>query len=342
MTVSQTTRFNVYRWSDDGDAFTRSQLDSSHANIEAKGAIFTSGTTLPTPAAEHERAFFLKTDTNVLYYFRGEGISGEWVSIGQFGSSGQMATLTYGQTNSAGVINAAARIDHVHALPTVDTANLVSRTLIDAKGDLLAGTANDSIGRLPVGANGSVLTADSTQSTGLTWSSIDLSAVVSRTTIDAKGDLIVGTANDSIARQPVGSNRRVLVASSSATTGVAWAQNPFLRGYVEEFRGSGTVSAASFSVGDSYNVEVFTLGGNVSLNLLYPAENLGNEVFTLTLVVTNDATAGRVLTFPAAVKWPNAVRPSEDTAANRTNIWTLTTFDRGVTWYGFLSGRGFT
>jgi len=40
---------------------------------------------------------------------------------------------------------------------------------IDAKGDLLAGTADNTIGRLAVGTNGQVLTADSTASTGIKW-----------------------------------------------------------------------------------------------------------------------------------------------------------------------------
>jgi hypothetical protein len=42
-------------------------------------------------------------------------------------------------------------------------------TAIDAKGDLIAGTAADTFSRLAVGANGQVLTADSTAATGLAW-----------------------------------------------------------------------------------------------------------------------------------------------------------------------------
>lgn len=40
---------------------------------------------------------------------------------------------------------------------------------IDAKGDLLVGTANDTIGRLAVGTNGYVLGANSSTGTGLEW-----------------------------------------------------------------------------------------------------------------------------------------------------------------------------
>jgi hypothetical protein len=45
--------------------------------------------------------------------------------------------------------------------PTIST--------IDAKGDLLAGTADNTIDRLAVGANGTVLTADSAEATGMKW-----------------------------------------------------------------------------------------------------------------------------------------------------------------------------
>ena len=42
-------------------------------------------------------------------------------------------------------------------------------TAIDAKGDLVAGTGADAFSRLAVGANDTVLTADSTTATGLKW-----------------------------------------------------------------------------------------------------------------------------------------------------------------------------
>ena len=45
----------------------------------------------------------------------------------------------------------------------------ISATIVDAKGDLIAATAADTVSRLAVGTNGQVLTADSTAATGLKW-----------------------------------------------------------------------------------------------------------------------------------------------------------------------------
>jgi len=49
-------------------------------------------------------------------------------------------------------------------------ANALTVSTIDAKGDLLVGTASDTIGRLAVGTDTYVLTADSSQASGIKWS----------------------------------------------------------------------------------------------------------------------------------------------------------------------------
>jgi hypothetical protein len=48
-------------------------------------------------------------------------------------------------------------------------ANAVDQTLVDAKGDLIVGTADNVVTRVAVGTNGYLLTADSTQTAGLAW-----------------------------------------------------------------------------------------------------------------------------------------------------------------------------
>lgn len=45
----------------------------------------------------------------------------------------------------------------------------IAKTIVDAKGDLIAATAADTVSRLGVGTNGQVLTADSAEATGMKW-----------------------------------------------------------------------------------------------------------------------------------------------------------------------------
>jgi hypothetical protein len=45
----------------------------------------------------------------------------------------------------------------------------IAKTIVDAKGDLISATADDTPARLAVGANDTVLTADSSTATGLKW-----------------------------------------------------------------------------------------------------------------------------------------------------------------------------
>ena len=53
-----------------------------------------------------------------------------------------------------------------------NAAAAIAKTIVDAKGDIIAATAADTVSRLAVGANDTVLTADSTAATGLKWATV--------------------------------------------------------------------------------------------------------------------------------------------------------------------------
>jgi hypothetical protein len=58
-----------------------------------------------------------------------------------------------------------------------DDSNAIQNAIVDAKGDLIAATANDTPARLAVGTNGQVLVADSTAATGLKWAAASAGAL---------------------------------------------------------------------------------------------------------------------------------------------------------------------
>jgi hypothetical protein len=87
-------------------------------------------------------------------------------------------------------------------------------TVIAAKGDLVAGTANDTYAALGVGANNTVLTADSAEATGLKWAAPSTSETWSL--LNAGGTNL--TAATTITVSGISGKSRILVIVSEAST----------------------------------------------------------------------------------------------------------------------------
>jgi hypothetical protein len=100
----------------------------------------------------------------------------------------------------------------------------IPATIVDAKGDLIAATAADTVTRLPVGADGTVLTADSLEATGLKWAA--LAASIPVTIFDARGDLLVGTGLDTYTTFPLGTPGQVLSVHAVNASGLVWVDAP--------------------------------------------------------------------------------------------------------------------
>lgn len=59
----------------------------------------------------------------------------------------------------------------------LDASAAIQPTIVDAKGDIIAATAADTVARVAVGSNGQVLTADSTEAAGVKWATPTPSAI---------------------------------------------------------------------------------------------------------------------------------------------------------------------
>ena len=92
--------------------------------------------------------------------------------------SSDTLTIVRGRAGSSAITHTAgASVKHVLTSDDLNYFNLSSpATLSTAKGDIVAATAAGAVARVGVGANTAVLTADSTQSSGIKWAIPESSA----------------------------------------------------------------------------------------------------------------------------------------------------------------------
>jgi hypothetical protein len=91
-------------------------------------------------------------------------------------------TATNGTSITALSALAVNDVVEILAIGSFNIANGVLATTVNAKGDLLVGTADDTVGRLAVGTNGYYLKANSSATTGLEWGAVDLSSYATAST----------------------------------------------------------------------------------------------------------------------------------------------------------------
>lgn len=95
--------------------------------------------------------------------------------------------------------------------------------------------------------------------------------------------------------------------------------------------GAITLDAAAYP-----STRSWTLTGNVTLTLPTPAADKSG---TITLVLTQDATGGRTITWPAAVKWPEAI--AQQPASGATTVSIIHLLWTGTQWLGMVGGKSF-
>jgi hypothetical protein len=83
-----------------------------------------------------------------------------------------------------------------------------------------------SLQDLEGGTTGQVLSKTSNTDMDFTWITTDDANAIQNAIVDAKGDLIAASANDTPARLAVGTNGKLLMADSAETTGLKWATDP--------------------------------------------------------------------------------------------------------------------
>jgi hypothetical protein len=145
-----------------------------------------------------------------------------------------------------------------------------------------------SLGGAPIGATAVFTNSAPTTSltTGTIWVDKDATAVLTnpfipQAIIAAKGDLLAGTANDTVAVLSVGTNGQVLKANSATTSGLEWA--------TDNSYSAPTIGSTSIASGAT----VTTIAG---LTLTSPTISTITNTGTVTLPTATDTLVGRATT----------------------------------------------
>ena len=97
-------------------------------------------------------------------------------------------------------------------------------------------------------------------------------------------------------------------------------------------------SGATYTV-NLANGNVYELTLTASCTLTFSNPPASGKAGSVTLILIQDGTGNRTITWPASVKWSNASAPTLTTTANAVDIIQLLTTNGGTTWRGFLAGK---
>lgn len=96
-------------------------------------------------------------------------------------------------------------------------------------------------------------------------------------------------------------------------------------------------SSLTITANTSGCAKLITLNSNCTFAL---AGAVASEKCELELVLTQDGTGGRSVTWPGSVSWAGGAEPSLSVAAGAVDRVVLTSYDGGTNWYGYLVGSG--
>lgn len=109
--------------------------------------------------------------------------------------------------------------------------------------------------------------------------------------------------------------------------------------YAETCAENATVTGTVSIDMNNGNVHSITLTGAATLTFDNPVATGDSSSFTL--IVKQDGTGSRIITWPGSVKWAANTPPTLTTTADRYDILAFTTVDGGTCWFGFVAGQDF-
>jgi hypothetical protein len=108
----------------------------------------------------------------------------------------------------------------------------------------------------------------------------------------------------------------------------------FTNGYTEEVATANTSTAYTIDLANG-SVQILTLTGNCTFT--FPTATAGKSFI---LLLRQDATGSRTVTWAASVKWPGGTAPTITSTASKQDIYSFVA--DGTNWYGATGGQNYT
>jgi hypothetical protein len=108
----------------------------------------------------------------------------------------------------------------------------------------------------------------------------------------------------------------------------------FTNGYTEEVATANTSTAYTIDLANG-SVQILTLTGNCTFT--FPTATAGKSFIML---LKQDGTGSRTVTWPSAVKWPSGTAPTITSTASKLDKYIFTA--DGTNWYGSEAGKSYT
>jgi hypothetical protein len=254
-----------------------------------------------------------------------------WVDEdGSLGGAPIGATAVF--TNSAPTTSITTGTIWVDKDETSITANpFIPQALINAKGDLIAGSANDTATVLPTGTNGQVLKVNSATTSGLEWGADNsYAAPTLGSTSIASGATVANVAGLTINSTTIPTSKTLVDTDSTQTMSAKTLTNPLLSSPEESTNIIGSAPTATQTIDFvTSGVHYFTSNStsNVTLNFRGNGSTTLNSMMatggsiTISVLITNGATpyyasAYQVDGNAVTPKWSGGTAPSAGNASS--------------------------
>ena len=154
--------------------------------------------------------------------------------------------------------------------PTPDNTDLVKNGALAIR--TLGDAIDASLVDLEGGTTDQVLAKNSNTDMDFKWVTSDDANAIQNAIVDAKGDLIAASANDTPARLAVGANDLLLTAASGEATGLKYTGGwtTWTPSYVRLTIGNGTVTARYQQIGKTVNFIWQLVWGSTTSTTNYP------------------------------------------------------------------------